>query len=101
MSTLKQPASTPRWVIGARIVSAWCCVFVLAIAIPNLGSVTLPNHRIGYGWRDALSVAVMSIPLLVIFAGTIYSRVVEIVGWALAVGLLIWCIMAYQRFAAA
>jgi hypothetical protein len=43
----------------------------------------------------------MSIPLLVIFAGAIYSRVVEIVGWALAVGLLIWSIVAYQKMAAA
>jgi hypothetical protein len=100
MSSLEQPGSTPRWVITARIVSACCCLLVLAIAIPNLGSVTLPNHRIGYGWRDALSVAVMMIPLIVIFVGAIYSRVVEYVGWALAVGLLIWCIVAYERMAA-
>jgi hypothetical protein len=101
MSTFEQPVSTPRWVIAARIVSAWCGVLVLAIAIPNLGSVTLPNHRIGYGWRDALSVAVMIIPLIIILIGAIYSRVAECVGWALAVGLLIWCIISYQRMAAA
>ena len=99
MSTL-EPASTPRWVIVARILSACCCLLVLAIAIPNLGSVTLPNRRIGYGWRDALSVAVMIIPLAVIFVGAIYSRVVEYVGWVLAVGLLIWCIVAYEHIAA-
>ncbi|HEX5219897.1 MAG TPA: hypothetical protein VFZ59_10040 [Verrucomicrobiae bacterium] len=100
MSTLEEPASIPRWVIAARIVATCCCLLVLAIDIPNLGSVTLPNHRIGYGWRDALSVAVMIIPLIVILVGAICSRVVEYVGWALALGLLIWCIVAYETMAA-
>ncbi|HEX5219895.1 MAG TPA: hypothetical protein VFZ59_10030 [Verrucomicrobiae bacterium] len=100
MSTLEQPNPIPRWVIAARIVATCCCLLVLAIAIPNLGSVTLPNHRIGYGWSDALAVAMMIIPLIVIFVGAIYSRVVEYVGWALALGLLIWCIAAYETMAA-
>ena len=100
MSTRQQPASTPRWVIAFRIVASFFCVLVLAIAIPNLGSVTLPNHRIGYGWRDALSVAVMIVPLIVIIVGAICSRVVEYIGWALAFGLLIWCIVAYETMAA-
>jgi hypothetical protein len=43
----------------------------------------------------------MIFPLIVIFVGAIYSRVLECVGWALAVGLSIWCIVAYQKMAAA
>ena len=100
MSAPAQPTSTPRWVIAGRCVSSVFCVFVLAIAIPNLGSVTLPNHRIGYGWRDALSVAIMIAPLIVIFTGAIYSRVVEYVGWALAFVLLVWMFVAYHKFMA-
>ena len=100
MNTPTQPVSTPRWVIVGRCVSSLFCVFVLAVAIPNLGSVSLPNHRIGYGWRDALSVAIMFAPLIVIFIGAICSRVVEYVGWALAFMLLIWMFVAYQRFMA-
>ena len=100
MNTTDQSTSTPPWVLVARIVSSFFCVLVLAIAIPNLGSVTLPNHRIGYGWRDALSIAVMATPLIVIFVGAICSRVVEYVGWALALGLLIWCVVAYETMAA-
>jgi len=87
MSTLEQPASTPRWVIVVRIVSACCCLLVLAITIPNMGTVILPNHQIGYGWRDLLSVFAMVVPLFVIFVGAISSRVVEYVGWALMIGL--------------
>jgi hypothetical protein len=100
MSTRKGPASTPRWVITTRIASSLFCVLILAIVIPNLGSVTLPNHKIGYGWRDALSVGVMIVPLIVIFLGAIYSRMVEYLGWALALGLLIWCIIAYYGMSA-
>jgi len=97
MITPAQPTSTPRWVIAGRFVSSLFCLFVLAVVIPNLGSVTLPNHRIGYGWRDALSVAIMITPLIVIFIGAIYSRVAEYVGWALAFVLLFWTFVAYHN----
>ena len=100
MNTLTQPASTQRWVLAGRCASLLACALVLAVAIPNLGSVSLPSHRIGYGWRDALSVAVMVAPLVVIFIGAICSRTVEYVGWALALILLIWMLVAYQRFMA-
>ena len=100
MNIATQPGSTPRWVIAGRCVSSLFCAIVLAVAIPNLGSVSLPNHRIGYGWRDALSVGIMVAPLLVIFIGAICSRAVEYVGWSLALILLIWMFVAYQRFMA-
>ena len=93
MITPAQQTSTPRWVIAGRCVFSLFCVFVLAVAIPNLGSVTLPNDRIGYGWRDALSVASMVIPLIVIFIGAIYSRAVEYLGWGsvvLSLGWFMW-----------
>ena len=96
MITSAQPTSTPRWVIIGRCVSSLFCLFVLAVAIPNLGSVTLPNHKIGYGWRDAFAVAVMIAPLIVIFIGVIYSRAVEYVGWVLAFVLLVWMFVAYH-----
>jgi hypothetical protein len=100
MAQQNKPVSTPGWVIAARVVTSCCCALVLAIAIPNLGSVTVPNHRIGYGWRDMFALTIMITPLIVIVVGAIYSRVVEYVGWALALGILIWCIVAYQRIAA-
>lgn len=96
MSTSAEPASTPRWLIAGRLISSLACLFVLVVAIPNLGSVSLPNHRIGYGWRDALSVSIMITPLIVIIIGAIFSRVVEFVGWALALALLIWMFVFYS-----
>ena len=96
MSTTDQPTATPGWVLAARIVASSFCVLVLAIAIPNLGSVTLPNHRIGYGWRDALSVSIMITPLIVIIIGAVCSRAIEFVGWALAFALLIWMFIFYS-----
>ena len=92
---------TPAWVLVGRVVFSSCCALVLAVAIPNLGSVALPNHQIGYGWRDALAVAILVIPLIVIWIGAIYSRVLEFIGWALAVGILVWMVIAYHRIMAA
>ncbi len=91
MSTTEQPDSTPRWVMVIRIVSSFLCVLLLAVTVPGLGSVTLPNHRIGYGGRDVLTIAVLIAPLIVIYVGVFFSRVVEYFGWALAIGLFIWC----------
>ena len=89
MITPPQPTSTPRWVIAGRYVASLVCLFVLAVTIPNLGSVYTSEPQVmGYGWRDALAVAIMISPLIIIFVGAIYSRVVEYVGWALAFGLL-------------
>ena len=94
MITTEQPASTPWWVMVVRIVASFLCVLLLVMVVPSLGSVTLPNHKIGFGWRDVLTIAVLIAPLIVIYAGACFSRVVEYVGWALAIGLFIWCIRA-------
>ena len=84
MSTQAQPSPTPRWVVAVRlVVASLICLLILAITIPNLGSVPLPNHKIGYGWRDALSVGFIVAPLILIFIGAACSRVTEYVGWAL------------------
>ena len=70
-----------------RLVGAACIdLLVLAITIPNLGSVT---HKIGYGWRDVTCIAGIVAPLIIILIGAACSRVTEYVGWALLLILLI------------
>ncbi len=71
------------------IVAACIDLLILAITIPNLGSVALQGHKIGYGWRDASSVAGMVAPLIIILIGAAWSRVTEYIGWALLIVLLI------------
>ena len=73
--------------IGASLV----CLLALAITLPNLGSVSLPNHKIGYGWKDALAVVIIIAPLILIFIGAARSRITERIGWALMIILLGLC----------
>ena len=79
--------------VGASLV----CFFILAITAPNLGSVTLPNHKIGYGWPDALCVAVILAPLIVIFIGAAHSRLTEYIGWGLLVMLVVWRFVSFAQ----
>jgi hypothetical protein len=81
---------TPRWVITTRlVVASLICLLILAITIPNLGTITLPNYKIGYGWRDVMSIGIIVVPLLLIFVGAACSRMTEYVGWALLLILFI------------
>lgn len=70
--------------VGASLV----CLFTLAITLPSLGSVSLPNHTIGYGWQDALAVVIIIAPLNLIFIGAARSRITERIGWVLMIILL-------------
>ena len=80
------------FLIARLIVASFVCLLILAIAVPSLGSVSLPNHKIGWGWRDALSVATIIAPLVVILIGAACSKVTEIVGWVLLFALVVLCI---------
>jgi len=70
--------------VGASII----CLFTLSITLPSLGSVSLPNHKIGYGWQDALAVVIIVAPLILVFIGLARSRMTERIGWVLMVILL-------------
>jgi len=88
-------ASPPGWVLASRIAALLVCALALLVAIPNLGSVTLPNHSIAYGKRDVLAIVCMTAPPVVILVGAVYSRAVEYIGWALAFALLICFVVAF------
>ena len=88
--TMKSRASS---FLAARLIAASIvCLLILAIAVPSLGSVSLPNHKIGYGWRDALSVAIILAPLVVILIGAACSKIAETVGWVLLFAVVALCI---------
>ena len=88
------PLASRRAGIMRLVVAACINLLILAITIPSLGSVPLPGHKIGYGWRDAAAVAGMVAPLIVILIGAAWSRVVEYIGWALLLILLIMLFMS-------
>ena len=79
----------PSFLIARLIAASFGCLFILAIAVPSLGSVSLPNHKIGYGWQDALAVVFIIAPLILILIGAARSRITELIGWALMVVLLV------------
>ena len=81
------------FMIVRLIVASFVCLLILAIAVPSLGSVSLPNHKIGYGWRDALSVATIVAPLVVILIGAACSKITEVVGWVLLFVVVVLCII--------
>jgi hypothetical protein len=83
-----------RFLIVRLIVASFVCLLILAIAAPSLGSVSLLNHKIGYGWRDALSVAAIAAPLVAILIGAACSKVIEVVGWGLLFVLVVLCTFA-------
>jgi hypothetical protein len=67
-------------------------LLILAIAVPSLGSVSLPNHRIGYGWKDALAIAVIIAPLVLVLIGAARSQTMERLGWF---GLWVLLVMGF------
>jgi hypothetical protein len=84
---MKPQASS--FLMARLILASFVCLLILAIAIPSLGSVSLPNHTIGYGWQDALAVIVIITPLILIFIGAARSQITEQIGWALMIILLV------------
>jgi hypothetical protein len=66
---------------------------ILAITVPSLGSVSLPNHKIAYSRRDALSVATIVAPLVVILLGAACSKIIEVVGWVLLFVVVVLCVI--------
>lgn len=65
------------------LAAGFICILILATTIPDLGSIALPDHTIGYGWKDAAAIAIIVAPLILIFIGAACSRVAEYIGWAL------------------
>ena len=92
MSTETPSIPTPRCIIVSRVVGATLiCLLVLAITLPNLGRPDLselPPHKIKYGWPDALCIAIIVAPLLLVFVGAARSRTAETVGWVLLLVIL-------------
>jgi hypothetical protein len=90
MSMHVAESETSRSLPIARIaVAVGISLLIVVVTIPNLGSVPLPDHKIGYGWRDALSICGILLPLVVILVGAAYSRVAECIGWTLLLILLV------------
>jgi hypothetical protein len=89
---MKKRASFFR--ISQLVAASVVCVFILAGLCPSLGSVSLPNHKIGYGWRNALAVAIVIAPLVLILIGAAFSRITEIVGWSLFFAILFLCLIS-------
>jgi hypothetical protein len=87
MSTGTPSAPTPRWIVVSRLVGATLiCLLVLAITLPNLGRPDFSDpasYKIKYGWPDALCIAIIVAPLLLVFIGATRSRATEAVGWVL------------------
>jgi hypothetical protein len=81
------------FVTARIIVASFVCVVILFLVVPSLGSVSLPNHKIGYGWRDALSVGIILAPLLVILIGVSRSNIIEVIGWVLWFALVAFCVV--------
>lgn len=88
----------PRF--GRFVAASLVCLLALVITLPNLGSVSLPNHKIGYGWKDALAVVIIIAPLILIFIGATRLRntkwigaFTEGAGWALMILLLGMCFL--------
>jgi len=79
--------------VAQLVAASAICLFILAVICPSLGSVSLPNHKIGYGWRDALAGALVLAPLVLILIGAAFSRITEIVGWSLFFAILVLCII--------
>jgi len=86
VSVILAASLLPR--VGRLVAASLVCLLALAITIPNLGSVSLPNHKIGYGWKDAVAVVIIIAPLILIFIGAARSRITEGIGWALMFILL-------------
>ena len=88
---MKTQASS--FLIAGLIAASFVCLLILAIAVPSLGSVSLPNHKIGYGWQDALAIAVIIAPLVLILIGAACSKITEVVGWVLLFAVVVLCII--------
>jgi hypothetical protein len=94
---LESDASTPSYnkaqlslsPVVRLVAASFVCLLILAIAIPNLGEIVRPNTKIKegsqivYGWHDALCVAIILAPLILILIGVARSRIIECVGWVL------------------
>ena len=89
---MKKRASFFR--VAQLVAASAVCLFILATIVPSLGSVSLPNHKIGYGWRDALAVVIVLAPLVLILVGAAFSKITEIVGWSLFFAILFLCIIS-------
>ncbi len=83
---MKKRASFFR--VAQLVAASAVCWLLLSVICPSLGSVSLPNHKIGYGWRDALAVVIILAPLVLILIGAAFSRITEIVGWSLFLTIL-------------
>lgn len=77
--------------VAQLVAASAVCLFILAVMIPSLGSVSHPNHKIGYGWRDAIAVLIVVTPLVLILIGSAFSRITEIIGWSLFFAVLFLC----------
>jgi len=81
-----------RWFVVSRLIAATLvCLIVLGITFPNLGRPDLSGlspRRIVYGWPDALCIAIIIVPLLIVFLGAAFSLVTETVGWVLLLAIL-------------
>jgi hypothetical protein len=83
------------FVRAAQLVAATVvCLLILAMIVPSLGSVSLSNHKIGYGWCDVLAVVIILAPLALIFIGAAFSKIAENVGWSLFFAILFVCIIS-------
>jgi hypothetical protein len=61
---------------------------ILAITIPNLGRIDVATQTARYGWPDAVCIAVIVAPLVLILAGINRFKIVEGIGWGLLIILL-------------
>ena len=89
---MKKRASFFR--VAQLVAASAVCLLLLSVICPSLGSVSLPNRKIGYGWRDALVVVIVLAPLVLILIGAAFSRITEIVGWSLFLTILFLCIIS-------
>jgi hypothetical protein len=92
MST--QASRTRRWLLLLRLASASLIgLFLLFRVVRGFGIVSIPNPKSDYGWRDALCLAAVVVPLLFVFVGIARSRVAEIIGWSLLLVLVFMAII--------
>ena len=71
-----------------RIIASFLCFLILAITIPNLGRIDLVTHTAHYGWPEALCIAVILAPLILILVGVNRLKIVEGIGWVMLIILL-------------
>ena len=79
-----------RWGVAIRLFGAGVlCLLLLAITLPNLGHAVLPDGSRGYSWRDGMAIALIVAPFLFVVIGAGWSRLIECMGWAVLLLLLV------------